>query len=531
MGVRRAFVLSMVSVLASACGAGTAAIAGSGGGSTATVEKAPTTATAATPEDGQGGRVVLRVFAGVDASEGLRLESVELSPGPAEPFRPATVVAGFPGDLAPGVAVSGAEVAARDGEPFAIVWNAAHDFDAMLEDGTLAFPATARCRVRVRIANTVTGQVVTSTTDEFFVDQSLVSTQAGGGVGDGPEAAMAAMLEPADVALSDDRTLYVADSGNHRVRRIRIEASVAEEVGTVAGNGFAGVVPGLQPAGSTSMSRPVAVVADGDGNLFVAENDDAPDGIGGVVRRLDAESGLLTVLDDDLVLPFDLVDPVALAFLPSEDGPSGSDVLFVADPGTDTLWRVSIDGPPQLPVGPFSVSLVQPGGGRIQDPVDLAIDRSVPGQERVWVLEDSGLVHDLVVGGASTLLVAPPDAAAIAVDAKHLYLAFAGPTPQIAVFERPSFSLVNSVQHALIQDPSGMALDSVGRLYVVDEGDGMVVTGASGHLLLAVDSPADPANAIVRALAADGSFKEVTQELPGSSTQSFDVDDIILPDS
>ena len=71
---------------------------------------------------------------------------------------------------------------------------------------------------------------------------------------------------PAGIAIDTvNQLLYVADAGNHAIRVVRTDGTV----GTVAGTGKPGLVDG--PGGQARFHTPSGLAIDSDGNLFVAD--------------------------------------------------------------------------------------------------------------------------------------------------------------------------------------------------------------------------------------------------------------------
>ena len=129
--------------------------------------------------------------------------------------------------------------------------------------------ADARFRYPRGVAVGAAGDVYVADKDNNRVRKitpaGVVSTLAGGAAGDadGP-AADARFTFPEGVAVGTDGAVYVADTGNHRIRRIGPDG----RVGTVAG-GAPGFADGAGVAARFNTPRAVAV--DGAGNLFVAD--------------------------------------------------------------------------------------------------------------------------------------------------------------------------------------------------------------------------------------------------------------------
>ena len=83
--------------------------------------------------------------------------------------------------------------------------------------------------------------------------------------------------DPEGIAAAPDGTLYVADTGNHRVQKFQADGTFIAKWGRNGGDGTAG-------AGDGEFNRPKGVAVDAAGNVFVTDSDNhrvqkfAPDG-------------------------------------------------------------------------------------------------------------------------------------------------------------------------------------------------------------------------------------------------------------
>jgi sugar lactone lactonase YvrE len=98
----------------------------------------------------------------------------------------------------------------------------------------------------------------------------IISTIAGSSPGrfsgDGGPAIDAQLSFPADVAVDSAGNVYIADSGNNRIRKVSPDGIIT----TIAGNGIQGYSGDGGLAESASFSAPTALAVDGGGNIYVA---------------------------------------------------------------------------------------------------------------------------------------------------------------------------------------------------------------------------------------------------------------------
>ena len=102
------------------------------------------------------------------------------------------------------------------------------------------------------------------------VDTSgIITTVAGGGsAGDGVPATLAYLSGPRGVAVDSAWNVFIADRGSDRVRKVDANGVIT----TVAGNGTSGLAGDGGPATSASINDPWGVAVDSAGNIFIADS-------------------------------------------------------------------------------------------------------------------------------------------------------------------------------------------------------------------------------------------------------------------
>ena len=117
----------------------------------------------------------------------------------------------------------------------------------------------------------------------------VITTLAGTGVpgfeGDGGLAAKAKLRNPRDLVVNGDGSVFVADSGNHRVRRIDPDGTIR----TVAGDGQTTFGGDGGPATAAHLDTPSAIAPMRDGGLLIADSGHAR------LRKVESDGTMTTI--------------------------------------------------------------------------------------------------------------------------------------------------------------------------------------------------------------------------------------------
>lgn len=250
----------------------------------------------------------------------------------------------------------------------------------------------------------------------------VVSTVAGGeeGFRDGI-ATMARLNTPSGVVVDRDGTIYVADTGNHAIRRI----TAFGRVSTLAGNGLPGWRDGYRRA--AQFDGPMGLALDPRGILVADAYNDRIRLVtrGGHVSTLAGRGGPAFEDGPALLAAFDT--PVGIAAI--------NGFVYVADTGNDAVRRIDAGGAVTTlgPIGGSNIALSRPTG----------IAASADG--RIYVTDRRTRVIELTSAG----------------EARELAGAAAG------------FS--NGIGTAIrFRNPTGLAVRSDGAVVVADAGNRLV---------------------------------------------------------
>ena len=129
--------------------------------------------------------------------------------------------------------------------------------------GSLAFGPAGRLYISDSLNNRI--RVVDFDNDRI---DTFAGTGDRGFSGDGGSALSATFDNPRDLLFTRDGRLLIADELNHRIQAIDLDTGI---VSTVAGNGVAGISGDGGPAVSASLNRPAGIAEDAMGRLIIAD--------------------------------------------------------------------------------------------------------------------------------------------------------------------------------------------------------------------------------------------------------------------
>ncbi|MEI6713395.1 MAG: immunoglobulin domain-containing protein, partial [Verrucomicrobiota bacterium] len=128
---------------------------------------------------------------------------------------------------------------------------------------------------------------------KIAADTKVVSTLSGNGQsgffdGTGGTVGTAMFNSPAGLAVDPSGILFVSDSGNARIRKVALGTG---DTTTLAGNGNSGLFDGTGgPSGTAMFSRPMGIVLDGLGNLYVCDQNSR------AIRKVIIATGAVTTI-------------------------------------------------------------------------------------------------------------------------------------------------------------------------------------------------------------------------------------------
>lgn len=214
---------------------------------------------------------------------------------------------------------------------------------------------------RIRKVDSSTGNIasIAGTGDADYNGDNILATRA-------------SLNFPSFATMDSLGNIFISDTDNSRVRKIDINTGM---ISTVAGNGQDSATTDNIPAINSTV-RPTEAIADGFGNLFIADQDNNR------IRRVDAKTGLITTIAGNGKANFDGDGSVATSavFMPVEIALDNDGNLLIADRLTSQVRKVdfntgivtSMAGCPEIdcPLGDGAAATKAK-----LSPLDIAVDK------------------------------------------------------------------------------------------------------------------------------------------------------------
>ncbi|GAB4298373.1 MAG: hypothetical protein Kow0090_13830 [Myxococcota bacterium] len=291
--------------------------------------------------------------------------------------------------------------------------------------------------IKVRTQEPGGGDSITLALKVTYSINTLTGAKEGGFAGDGDDAAKALISKPTGVALDNQGNVYIADTGNSRIRKIDAKTKT---VSTIAGNEEKSYLGDGGPARKASLKYPADVAVDALGNIYIADTENH------AVRKIDRSTGNITTvagigmpgLDREVAAnKARLNTPIAITL----------DIrgnLYIADFGNAIVRKVDVVSGKISIVAGSGMTGFKGGGAatevNLDEPAGIAVDRrgfiyiSARGAHRILRVNPTNNVLDVYAGTGEA--------------------GFSGDG--------------GAAKEAKLYGPTGLALDSEGNLYFAD---------------------------------------------------------------
>ncbi len=341
--------------------------------------------------------------------------------------------------------------------------------------------------------STPSGIVADSSGNTFVADRGnhtirkvtpdgFVSTYAGtagaSGSSDGTGAA-ARFNSPRGLAIDASGTIYVADDGNHAIRKVAPGGVVT----TLAGlSGFPG---STDDTGSLArFTNPAAVAVDSDGNVYVADDGNH------TIRKITPAGAVTTVAGTaGSIGSTDATGFNARFAYPTGIAVDANGTLYVADRYNDTVRTITTDGVVTTLAGVPGGQGSTDGTGtiaRFNGPSDVAVDQN----GNVFVADTGNHTIRKIAPGGVVTTVAGTAGLAGATNGTAVVALLETPRGFLATLAGADVAL--AADTALFNNPAAIAVDGDGNVYVADSGNNTIRIITTGVVSTVAGVPGDP---------------------------------------
>ena len=315
-------------------------------------------------------------------------------------------------------------------------------------DGDGGSPTAARVGFPADVTVTASGDYYVVSADQNFVRLvsggviTSVARRLAGLSGDGGAAISAQLHTPSSSTFDSNGDLYIADTWNHHIRKVD---NLSGNITTVAGfGGSQGYSGDGSLATSARLNYPEGAVLDSIGNLYIADTNSNR------IRKVDALSGIISTFAGDGTYAYSGDGGAATAAAlcnPKSVALDSAENLYIADTSNRRIRRIdSLTGIITTVAGDGTLGSGGDGGAataaQLNYPTGIAID----GSDNLYIADK--LVSCIRKVDASNGIIST-------VAGVCNSLGFSGDGGLATV--------------AKLNNPSGIAVDRVGNLYVADQ--------------------------------------------------------------
>jgi DNA-binding beta-propeller fold protein YncE len=293
--------------------------------------------------------------------------------------------------------------------------------------------------------------IVSGTGDVIYIadhaNQRIVSVTPSGAIDvilDGASGAEPRPHGPDGLAVDGAGSLLIADRSSHRIWRLNLTTGGFEPI---AGNGSRGTGPDTANALEVPLETPTGIAVDPEGFVYFSEF------YAHRIRRLDPDGRLVTVAgsrfpgfsgDGGPAIDASFRSPAGLAL--------SNGVLYIADSGNHRIRAIDLPtGTIQTVAGSGTVGFAGDGGAAVDALLDTPLDVAASSQVAVLFIADTGNQRIRAVNLQTQVIST-----------------FAGTGDEMF-----NGDLLAAGETAL-SAPSGIAVSSLGQLYVSDTGHHIV---------------------------------------------------------
>jgi len=205
----------------------------------------------------------------------------------------------------------------------------------------------------------------------------LGGPDGGGFAGDGAAATKARLELPRGVFLDPAGNIYIADSGNNRIRKVDISSG---NISTIAGTGTGGFSGDGGPATAATVFNPLGGAADASGNIYIADT--------GNLRLRKVSGGVITTIAGNG--GFKLQDGAAATAnfnAPQGLAADASGNVYVADTGNHRVRKILTSGVVTTIAGNGAAGFSGDGGSALSASLNTPQGVAVDVQGNVYIAD------------------------------------------------------------------------------------------------------------------------------------------------